>query len=63
MSMNATRLHVMQLTYTIDGYDRCGQQKIPSMPSHEWKLYHPDNFNKDLQGNTSYRSDGRRSMG
>jgi len=33
-----------QLTYTIDGYDRCRQLKLPSMPSHERKFYHPDEF-------------------
>jgi len=27
-----------------DGYDRCRQRKLPSMPSHERKLYHPDEF-------------------
>jgi len=48
MSINATRLHATQLTYTIDSYDRCRQPKLPSMPSHEPKLYHPDNFNNDL---------------
>ena len=34
----------MQLTYTIDGYDWCRQRKLPSIPSHERKLYHPDKF-------------------
>jgi len=38
MSINATRLHAMQLTYTIDGYDRCRQPNLASMPSHERKL-------------------------
>ena len=33
-----------QLMYTIDGYDRCRQRMLPSMPSHERKLYHPDKF-------------------
>jgi len=46
MSINVTRLHAMQLTYKIDGYDRCEQRKLLLMPIHERKLYHPDNFNK-----------------
>ena len=52
-----------QLTYMVDGYDRCQQQKLPSMPTHERKLYHPDNFNKDLRRDTSCGSDGCWSMG
>jgi len=63
MSINETRLHAMQLTYTIDGYDRCRQRKLPLMPSHERKLYHPDNFNKDLHRDTSYGNDGGWNMG
>jgi len=31
-----------KLTYTIDRYDRCRQWKLPSMRSHERKLYHPN---------------------
>ena len=27
-----------------DGYERCRQRKLPSMPSHERKLYHPDDL-------------------
>jgi len=27
-----------------DGYDRCRQWKLPSMPNHERKIYHPDEF-------------------
>ena len=27
-----------------DGYDRLQQRKLPSIPSHEWKLYHPYEF-------------------
>ena len=49
MSINATRLHAMKLTYTIDSYDRCRQRKLPSMPSHEQKLHHPDNSDNDLR--------------
>jgi hypothetical protein len=37
-----------QLTYTIDGYNRFRQLKLPSMPSHEQKRYHPDDSDKDL---------------
>jgi len=33
------------------------------MPSHEQKLYHPDDFNKDWCWDTSYGSDGHWSMG
>jgi len=40
MSTNATRLHAMQLTYTIDGYNWCRQRKLPSIPSHKQMLYH-----------------------
>ena len=57
ISMNKTRL-----TYIIDGYDRCRQRKLPSMPSYEWKLY-PDDSDKDRRRDTSYRNDGRWSMG
>jgi len=31
-----------------DGYDRCRQQKLPSMPNHELKL-HPDDSDNDLR--------------
>jgi len=37
--------------------------KLPSMPSHKRKLYHPANFNKDLRHVTSYGSDGQWNMG
>jgi len=30
----------------IDGYDRCRQRKLPSMPNHERNHYHSDNFTK-----------------
>jgi len=33
-----------QLRYTIDGYERCRQRKLPSMPSYERTLSHPDQF-------------------
>jgi hypothetical protein len=33
------------------------------MPSHEPKLYHPDDSDKDLLRETSYGKDGRWSMG
>jgi len=39
----------MQLTSTIDGYDRCRQRKLPFMPGHEGKLYHPDDSDNDLR--------------
>jgi len=63
MSINAMWLLAMQLTYTIDGYDRCRQQKLTSRPNHEQKLYRHDDSNKDLRRDTSYGSDGRWSMG
>jgi len=45
----------VQLTYTIDGYDRYRQRKPRSVLSHEQKLYHPDDYNKDLcRRDTSY---------
>jgi len=44
------------------GYERCRQGKLPSMPSHERKLY-PDDSDKDLRRDTSYGNDGRWSMG
>ena len=47
----------MQFMYTIDGYDRCRQRKLPSMPSHERKLYHPDEFRqRPTPRNTIYES-------
>jgi len=33
-----------KLRYTIEGYDRCRLRKLPSMPSHERKLYHCNKF-------------------
>jgi len=45
----------MQLTYRIDGYDCYWQRKPRSKPSHQLKLYHLDDSNKDLcQRGTSY---------
>jgi len=44
-----------QLRYTTDGYDRCREQKLPSMPSHERQLYHPYEFQQwPTQRYTSY---------
>jgi hypothetical protein len=64
MSTNGTRLHTMQLTYMIDGYDRCRQQKLPSMPSHERKLYDMTNSDNDLRRDIRATGiDGRRSIG
>ena len=37
----------MQVTYTIDGYDRCRQRKLPSMPHHKRKLYQSDIYDND----------------
>jgi hypothetical protein len=46
----------MQLTYTIDDYDRSRQGKRASMPNHDQKLYHPDDYDKDLhQDDMSYQ--------
>jgi len=33
-----------QLTYTINGHNGCRQRKLPSMPSQDRMLYHPDEF-------------------
>jgi len=45
MSTNETRLHDWRIQLMItDDYDRCLQRKLPSIPSHEQKLYHPDGF-------------------
>jgi hypothetical protein len=53
----------MQLTYTIDGYDRCWLRKLPSMPNHERKLYHPDDSDNDPRRDIRATGmDGRRSM-
>jgi len=46
-----------------DGYERCRQRKLPLMPSHEQKLNHSDDSDKDLHRDTSYGNDGRWSMG
>jgi len=51
-----------RLTYMIDGYDRCRQRSLPSMPSHERKLY-PHDSHKDLRRDMSYGNDVRWSMG
>jgi len=54
----------MRLTYTIEGYDRCRQRKLPSMPSHERMLNHPDDSDNDLHRDIRATGmDGRRSMG
>jgi hypothetical protein len=54
----------MQLTYKIDGYDRCRQRKIPSMPNHEREHYHPDDADNDPRRDTRATGmDGRWSMG
>jgi len=37
------------LPYMIDVYNRCQQRKVPSIASHEWKLYHPEDADKYLQ--------------
>jgi len=47
----------------IYGNNRCRQRKFLSRPNHAWKLYHPENFNKDLRRDTSYGNDGYWSMG
>jgi len=45
MSTNETRLHDWHIRLMItDDYDRWRLWKLPSMPSHERKLYHPDEF-------------------
>jgi len=54
----------MQLTYTIDGYDRCRLRTLPSMPNHERKLYHPDDADNDRRRDIRATGmDGRWSMG
>jgi len=39
---NETRLHTMQLMYTIDGYDRCRHWELPSLPSNQRQFDHPN---------------------
>jgi hypothetical protein len=46
-----------------DGYERCRQRKLPSMPSDERKLYYIDDSDNDLRQDTTYGNDGRWSMG
>ena len=59
ISMNKTRL-----TYTTNGYDRCRQRKLPSMPNYELKLYHLDDSDSDRRRDIQATGmDGRRSMG
>ena len=44
-------------------YVRCRQWKLPSMPSHERKLYNPDDSENDLSRDIRATAmDGRRSM-
>jgi len=45
-----------------DGYIRCLQGKLLSLPSHKLKLYHHDNFNTAIRRDTRYWSDGCWSM-
>jgi len=52
--MNEMQLHTMQLTYTIDDHQRlrtmpAGEAPIHAMPSHEQKLYHPDDSDNDVR--------------
>jgi len=50
MSTNETKLHNCRTwLIIINRYKQCRQQKLPWMPSHEWKLHHPDNSDKDLR--------------
>ena len=44
------------------GYEQCRQGKLPSMPGHERKLY-PDDYGKDLRGDTSCGNDDRLEHG
>jgi len=53
----------MRLMYTIDGYDRCRQRKLKSMPRHKRKLYYLDDPDNDLRRDTSYGNAGGWSMG
>jgi len=46
-----------------EGYNRCWQRKLPSMPSQERTLYHPDDSDNDLRRDMSYGNDGCCSMG
>jgi hypothetical protein len=40
-----------------NGYERCRQRKLPTMPTDERKLYHPDDSDKDLRhDDMSYES-------
>jgi hypothetical protein len=48
MCINAIGLHLMQLTYAIDGYDWCLQGQLLSMVYHAWKCSHPDNSDNNL---------------
>jgi hypothetical protein len=44
------------------GYEQCRQEKLPSMPSHEQKLY-PVDCDKDLRRDMSYGNHCCWSMG
>jgi hypothetical protein len=46
-----------------DGYERCRQSKLPSMPTRLRKFYHPDGSDKDLRRDTSYGKDRHWRMG
>jgi len=46
----------------IDGYDWCRQRKLPSMTSHERKLYQPDDSDDGLRQDMRYGNDGHWCM-
>ena len=57
MSTNVMRLHTMQLRLRLmitDRNKRWRQRKLPSMPSHEWKLYHCDDSNQEPRQDMNY---------
>jgi len=41
-----------------EGYVRCRQRQLPSMLSHERKLYYLDDGDNDLRRDMSYGNDG-----
>jgi len=62
MRCDITGCNGLILSTIIDGYERCHQRKLPSMPSHERMIYHPDDSGKDLRWDTDYSDHGQWSM-
>jgi hypothetical protein len=64
MRCDFTRCNLRMRSMITEGYERCRQRKLPSMPTRERKLNHSDDSDNGLRRETRATGmDGRRSMG